>query len=124
MKKNFYEDFKETNGKITASCSQLFKFDLKQFFTDDDGDKLEFTIARFNGSALPRWLGVSSDYVLSGTPTDTDGEVLSMSVVVTDNRGSTLSKPLEIVVGCYPKDMGRIGSKMYMTASQEFMYNF
>jgi len=124
MTKTFASDYSDSNGKIIVSCSDFFTFNLKDYFSDPDDDTLSYSVTRFNGSALPSWLGVSSEYVLSGTPGTNQGEILNMLVSVTDNRGSTLNVPLEFFVGCPPKDMGRMEDILYLTSGQEFKYNF
>jgi hypothetical protein len=85
---------------------------------------LSYSITRFNGSALPSWIGVNSDFVLSGTPGPTQGEILNMLVSVTDSKTSTLKVPLEFYVGCPPKDLGRLEDTVYMTSGSEFKYSF
>ncbi len=67
LSKTFASDYDDTNGRIYVSCSSdLFRFNLTQYFEDPDGDTLTYSITRFNGSALPNWVGVTSDYVMSG----------------------------------------------------------
>lgn len=124
MSKTFASDYAATNGRIYVSCSELFTFNLTQYFEDADDDSLTYSITRFNGSALPNWLGVSSGFVMSGKPKTNQGEILNMLVSVSDGKGSKLNVPLEFYVGCPPKDTGRMQDTLYLTSGQQFIYNF
>lgn len=116
MSKTFASDYEDTNGRIYVSCSELFTFNLTQYFEDPDDDTLSYSVTRFNGSSLPNWLGVSSGFVMSGMPKFNQGEILNMLVSVSDSKGSKLNVPLEFYVGCPPKDTGRMQDTLYLTS--------
>lgn len=116
LSKTFASDFSGTNGRILVNCTEYFTLNIPDYFTDPDGDTLSYTITRYNGTDLPGWLGITSDYTIGGIPFDNDAEILNILIAVTDSKGSILSVPLTLVVNCKPVDLGKLGHYLYMTS--------
>ncbi len=80
------------NGPIprqTAPVNQLFSVDVSQYFSDPEGDPMTFTA---NGLPASGSLQISSDGVISGTPTVDDRSGIlgdTVEVTATDNHGNS-----------------------------------
>ncbi|MGH1483394.1 MAG: putative Ig domain-containing protein, partial [Geminicoccales bacterium] len=79
-----------------------FTYDVSSNFADDDiihGDSLSFSAEQSDGSPLPAWLSIDhATGILSGTPTNADVTGLTLTVMVTDDAGSSIASSFQLTI--------------------------
>ncbi len=83
----------------TEDAAFGFTVPTNAFADVDVGDRLTYSAARVNGTALPSWLTFSAaTRTFSGVPRDADVGALNVKVAVTDLGGLTASDTFELTV--------------------------
>lgn len=92
-----------TSGVQTLQAGQTWSYVLtvNNYFSDPDGDHLNYSLTLADGSPLPTWLQFDpASGTLQGTPLQAG--VLNLSVTVTDPHGATASQLLVLNVAAKP----------------------
>ena len=84
----------------TATAGTAFRYTFPTTtFNDADGDRLTYTAAKSDGTALPSWLTFTAlTRTFSGTPQSADVGTLSVKVTADDSNSGTASDTFDIVV--------------------------
>ncbi|MEL6961876.1 MAG: putative Ig domain-containing protein, partial [Pseudomonadota bacterium] len=91
-----------TISDTSTAEDAAFSSNLAGNFTDDDlthGDSLTFSATQSNGAPIPAWLSMDpTTGVLSGTPTNDDVGVITLTVIATDDTGVSTATNFQLTV--------------------------
>ncbi len=80
----------------TANPFNNYSFALD--FRDPDGDSLTLNATLADGSSLPGWLSIDNTGTLTGFPTETDVDTISILVTANDGNGGIVSNTFDLTV--------------------------
>jgi len=107
---------------VTVNESALCSVDISGYFTDVDGDALIYSLNTSDETLLPTWISIdSSTGIISGTPSASDIDVLSLSVTATDGGSLSVSTPLSLRVNDIPDVINAIADA---STNEDALYSY
>ena len=106
------------------SVGASFSLNISSYITDIESDTLTFSATLTSGGSLPSWLSVnSSTGVLSGTPSNSDIDNISIKAIATDSLSRNASDNFSLTVGCGALISGTSGDNSLSATSSYDIIN-